>query len=223
MAETVLITGNRTPFGSTLIEHYLAGGHRVVATYPGQDQGPEPGAHAEEQLIPVVWTRRSAITAHGVLLEALKHCERIDSAVVLYEPAADTRALHEISAAETDRFFDTHLKSTVFIVRELLAQFEKQRGGHLSIALHSAASGLLSPFDACGSGGLRSFAGSLFSLYQNEPVVIDGFESRSADGKAFAEFVYRERRDSNGGRHGKWHRFGEKSVWNALGIGPRGR
>jgi hypothetical protein len=156
-----------------------------------------------------------------VLLEALKHSERLDEAVVTFEPRSESRPLHEIPAADTEWYFDTYLKGNVFLIKELLAQFEKQRGGRLSIAVQTAETGLLSPFDACASGGLRNFAGSLFSLYQNEPIEIDGFESRTADGEGFARFVYRSRRESGSSQHGKWHRYGEKSVWNALGLPGR--
>ena len=221
MADTILVTGSRSPLGTALADLYLSGGHTVISTYPAGEESPQPGKEVEDNFIPVSWNRRSPLSGHGVLLEALNRSRRIDEAVVTFEPRNESRPLHEIPTADTDWYFDTYLKGSIFLIKELLAQFEKQRAGRLSIAVQTAETGMLAPFDACVAGGLRSFAGSLFSLYQNEPIVINGFESLSSDGEGFARFIYRARRDRSDSQHGKWHRFGEKSVWNALGLSPR--
>ncbi len=218
MVETILITGSRSPFGTELTNLYLTGGHRVLSTYPAGEESPQPGAEADENLIPIPWNRRSPISGHWVLLESLKHCQHIDEALIVFEPHNESRPLHEIPAADTEWYFDTYLKGNIFLIKELLAYFQKQRRGRLSISVQAAESGFLAPFDACAAGGLRQFAGSLFSLYQNEPLVIDGFESRSTDTEGFAEFIYRTRRERGGSQHGKWHRYNDKSVLNALGF-----
>lgn len=223
MADTVLITGSRSSLGTALTGLYLSGGHRVISTYPAGEETPQPGSDAEENLVTIPWNRRSPISGHGVLLEALNYCEGLDEAVIIFEPRNETRPLHEIPAADTEWYFDTYLKGNIFLIKELLAHFEKQRRGRLSLAVQAADNTMMAPFDACAAGGLRSFAGSLFSLYQNEPIVIDGFETRKSDGDGFAEFMFRTRRERGGPQHGKWHKYGEKSVWNALGLPARGR
>lgn len=204
MAKSVLITGKPARLASELIRATLSRGDRVtaatVADKPLEDDD-------QEHLRRVAWNRSSPLSARSVLLQATNSFDTIDEAFVLYSPEGIYNPFHETSTAATAATIDEALKGTLFLVRELLAYFERVGQGALNVVIHDATGTFHGPVDACTRGAIESFANSLFTYYQNEPVVCRGFLSESEQVKEFAAHILQVIEEKRVRSKGKWHRY----------------
>lgn len=219
MEESLLLTGYHTPLGKILSRHLMDDGARIAAAVSPEQLHASPGEEAEEGLSFLEWSRSSPISAHNVLLETLQIHDTIDRALFIFDTARDNRALHELSLAEIERYIDTRFKGIIFLLKELIHHYQRSgRAGEISLIIHSEGAKVLPPLDGMGTGAFRSMGNSLFTFYQNEALTINGFDSSSPESEEYASFIVKTLKEKAGKRHGKWFRFQDKGVWNALGF-----
>jgi len=223
MGHTILLNGKISPLGQRLSELFLEDGTNVIRADEGEPGENPPGEEAEEQLTIIPWTRHSSVSVHNVLVEAINKLDTIDEVVFVFSALMQNKPLHELGLATIDSYIDNYVKGGLYFLREVLGYFQKQKQGQLSIVLHTAGLEVLPPIDAVGIGGIKTFTDSIFTLYQNEPIMINGFTSDTTTPEDFAYFIRNTLTEKARGTHGKWYRHSDRSVWNALGFAHKGK
>lgn len=223
MGRSILLNGKHTPLGSQLTRLFLEDGDRVTGLVESPLSEPLPGEEAEENLTIIPWNRTSPISVHNVIVEAVNRTEDIDEAVFLFQPDIENKPIHELSLASIDSYIDTYIKGSLYLLKEILAYFQKKQKGALYIVLDYSGMEVLPPIDALGIGGIEAFTNTLFILYQNEQIGIHGFTSSTAEKPEYAAFIHRTITEKARNSHGKWFRFNERSMWNAFGFSSKNR
>ncbi len=219
MAETLLLIGHYSPLGKKLARLLLAEGKTVVSTVSEYEEAAlQPGEEADERLSLVRWNRYSPVSAHNVLLEVTEKHGRLDRALFVFDTTKDNRALHEVGLAEIEKYIDERFKGLTFLLKELIHYYQRSSGGEISLILHSEGAKVLPPLDGMGTGAFRALGNSLFTFYQNEEITINGFESSTSESGEFADFILKTLKEKAGKTHGKWFRYHDRGVWNALGL-----
>ncbi|WP_020611136.1 SDR family NAD(P)-dependent oxidoreductase [Sediminispirochaeta bajacaliforniensis] len=220
MGKRVLITGKTTKLGNLLVEHYLSQGWQVVATVK-QDEEKRNDTEIDSNLLIRTWNRRSPLAAKNVLLGGINHFGGIDEAIIIFPVDGENRPLHELPSAAIEAAVDGQIKSQLFMVKEVLAYFQKEKSGQLSLVRHNEGAEVLPPLDAVCSGSFQALSRSLFTFYQNEEVRINSFESSTGDTKGFVDFFIKTLDEKARDQHGKMYRFHDKGVLGALGRNLR--
>lgn len=223
MGRTILLNGKTSPLGQRLSELFLEDGYRIIRADEGESGESLPGEEAEENLTIIPWTRHSSVSAHNVMVEAVNKLDKVDEVVFVFSTLMENKPLHELNLATIDSYVDNYIKGGFYFLREVLGYFQKQKQGQLSIVLHTAGLEVLPPIDAVGIGGIKTFTDSMFTLYQNEPVMLNGFTSDTNVPEEFARFIHRTLQEKARGTHGKWYRHSDRSMWNALGFATKGK
>ncbi len=221
MAETLLLIGHSSPLGQKLSELLLRDGNTIISTVSKEtDSALQPGETVDDGLSLIEWNPHSPVSAHNVLIEAIHMHGRIDRALFIFDTTKDNRALHELSLSEIERYIDSRFKGRCFLLKELIHYFQKNRQhkGVISLILHSEGAKVLPPLDGMGTGAFRSLGNSLFTFYQNEELIINGFESSTSESGEYAEFIVKTMKEKGGDTHGKWYRFNDRNVLNAFGF-----
>jgi len=223
MAYNILLNGKHTALGIQLGRLFLDDGARIAGLVEGGAGENVPGEEADENLFPIQWNRTSPISVHNVVVEAVNRLDTIDEMIFLFQPAIENKPIHELSLARVESYIDTYVKGSIFLLREILNYFQKKQAGTLHVVFHTAGLEVLPPIDAAGSGALEHFTNSLFTLYQNEPVHMNGFTSNSPDSTDYAQFIHDTIVQKARSSHGRWYRFSDRSIWNSLGFSAKNR
>src|SRR6056297_1165593 len=187
MDQTILLNGNTSPLGQRLSELFIDEGAHVIRADEG-NPGHSSGREEEEDHLTIIpWTRHSSVS------------------------------IHNLGLASIDSYIDNYVKGGLYFLREVLGYFQKRKKGQLSIVIHTSGLEVLPPIDAVGIGGIKTFTDSMFTLYQNEPIMINGFTSDATAPDDYAYFIRNTLTEKARGTHGKWYRHSDRSVWNALG------
>lgn len=220
MEKRVLITGKTTPLGTLLVENFLSLGWKVVATVR-QNEEKSGKTEVDSNLLVTAWNRRSPLAAKNVLLSGINEFGGIDEAIIIFPMDGENRPLHALPAAAIEAAVDGQIKSQLFMIKEVLGYFQREKRGQLSLVRQDAGSETLPPLDAVCSGSFRTLSSSLFTFYQNEPVMINSFESVTGDGKAFVDFIVRSLEEKARGSHGKRYTYSDKGMLASLGRNLR--
>jgi len=216
MGNTILLNGKNTPLGMQLSRLFLESGSKVAGLLEGGPSTSLPGEEVEENLVLIPWNRTSSLSVHNVIVESVNKMESIEEVVFLFQPAIDNKPIHELSLAQVESYIDSSVKGSIYLLREVLGYFQKRQRGSLYVILHIAGLEVLPPIDAVGMGAIEAFTNSLFTLYQNEDVNINGFTSDSSDSREYAEFIYNTIQQKARTTHGKWYRFSDRSLWKRM-------
>lgn len=223
MDRTILLNGNTSPLGQRLSHLFIDDGAYVVRADEGEPGHSSEREEEEDHLTIIPWTRHSSVSIHNLLVEAENKRDAIDEVVFVFSTLMENKPLHELGLASIDSYIDNYVKGGLYFLREVLGYFQKRKKGQLSIVIHTSGLEVLPPIDAVGIGGLKTFVDSMFTLYQNEPIMINGFTSDATTPDDYALFVHRTLTEKARGSHGKWYRHGDRSVWNALSFSQKGR
>ncbi len=215
MRKSILIAGQNKLLEKPLTEIFLNKGYSVIITSAAEDEVNKKELHT------ILWNMRSPLSAKNVVLNAASIVEKIDEALVLFSPAKIIKPFHETSAAEIERSVDFQLKSNLFIMKEIIAYFQKQGRGTLSLVHHLPGTEILPPMDALGAGSFTGLVKSLFTFYQNEQVSINAYLSSSSETEEYSDFIFRTISERQKPVHGKFYKFSEKNVLSALGISKK--
>ncbi len=209
MERTVLITDADTPLGAELVRLFTARGCRIVAAAaeaPAASAGPRG-------TLTIPWNRRSAASAHNLLLSALAGAGRLDEALVLAFPRGTDAPLHEQPAAEIEKAFDLCLKPVAFLCRELVSHFRQSPGGVLSLASFSprAADAPAPALERAVRDGFKGFASSLMASYGESGLFVNAFQSFGASPEEFAHFIEKTLEEKARKISGRWFTCQPKS------------
>lgn len=216
MAKRVLITGKTTKLGNLLVDAFLSRSWEVVATVRQDEESRDEG-DIDANLLITTWNRRSPLAAKNVLLSGINQFGDIDEAVVIFPVDGENRPLHELPSAAIEASIDGQIKSQLFMIKEVLAWFQRRKGGQLSLVRHDEGADILPPLDAICSGTFHSLSRSLFTFYQNEEVRINSFESDSSDTRGFVAYIMKTLEEKARGNHGKLYRHSDRGVLGNLG------
>ncbi len=202
MGRTVLIAGNDTPLKEYLLSSSQSRGFNVVC-----------GS-----------ARLTPFSARSLVLKGLNEYGSIDSVLLVHGTNNDRRLVHDIPAVDLEIVVDSLFKGTLFILKEVLTLFLKRKEGIISFVLHNREPGSSAPLNAFSTGGFKALAESLFSAYQNETFILNGFDSHVEQLEEYAEFIFDTLEEKNGLIHGKWHRFyGKSGFFRSLNLPGLGR
>jgi len=215
MEKTFLITGTPTKLTADMAHECLAKHQNVLLTVePGSETPPVP-AGLGESLQYIEWNRRSPISARFVLLQALNRQIEIDHAIIVYHPRDERTVFHEANAAFFEERIDYDLKGFLFMVKELVAYFMRQKRGSLTFVIQNTGPEVPSPFDALGMESLHGLVTSLFSWYEREPITIRGVMTKSPQNRQIAEYVLEMLSEDSPRTRGKMHKYtGKLSLFN---------
>jgi hypothetical protein len=184
MGQGCLITGKSTELLAEVVRVADQRGRDSVVARSGQFTVSE-----NQNASTITWNRRSALSARSVVLHAQNLYHTVDEAIVVFSVVHETTPFHESSIVALENRTDAEVKGYLFLLRELLAQFQKQQRGTLLLAVHDRGDTTLAPAEAFASGGFASFARALQQSYQNEPFSIRLCRSSSPDVAGFARFI----------------------------------
>lgn len=213
MGYKVLLNGKDTALGTQLSRLFLEDGTRVAGLLEGGAAAHLQDQEAGENLILIPWNRTSTLSVNNVIVESVNRLESIDGMIFLFQPVIDYKPIHELSLAQVESYIDSYVKGSIYLLREVLGYFQKRQRGDLYVVIHISGLEVLPPIDAVGIGAIESFTNSLFTLYQNEEVNINGFTSNSADSREFADYIYKTIQQKARTSHGKWYRYSDRSFW----------
>ncbi|TVR58574.1 MAG: hypothetical protein EA426_09640 [Spirochaetaceae bacterium] len=212
MEKTILITGRYTPLSADLVQGALSRKHRVLVTVDDSDSNPPVPEGFDEELHHLAWNPRSPLSARSVILSGTNTFDPIDEAIVVLSANGSLTPIHETPAATIEAAIDASVKGYIFLVKEIVAYFQRRKAGTLSFVVHEPGENFAA-LSACASGCFRALAESMFSLYQNEPILMRGFRSETTNVKSFAEFVLTNCSDRPEKSGGKWHAYADKASF----------
>ena len=170
-------TGSRIPgTGISGAKNPSAGATGVPGNGPhdadplfGDDDQLEPEDYLEYTV-----NTRAALGVRGVLLAIEQQDWEIDHYIHLYHPDTRGKTLNEIDSVTLERILDQNIKGALVPIREILGVFQARGRGSLTLTCIGGLDTLLPPVHAAAFGALYELGKSLFTLYQNEQVVLRG-------------------------------------------------
>ena len=166
-------------------------------------------AEKKEQNNKIQWNKRSPLSARNSILSILNSHDRIDSAILIYQPGGFNKTFHETSSAVYDLQVDRWIKGYGYMLKELIQLFLKQKGGDLNFILDTGGIKMLTPLENAIYSYLKNLVKNLSVLYQNEDFRLYCFETESERREEFLDFMAKIRNDSKYSP-GKIYRFGDK-------------
>jgi NAD(P)-dependent dehydrogenase (short-subunit alcohol dehydrogenase family) len=211
MARQLLIAGRNSALIDALVQEGLNLKVRLLTTFDSNLDRPSSLDVPEDAAGSTPWNRRSPLSARSVLLRAVNVLGTLDEAIIVYSSEDKFRPFHELTAAEMEAKIDADVKGYLFIMKEVLAHFMRQRRGTLSLVFQRPSESLGSPLEASSAAAFRSIGDELFAAYQNEPIFLRGFESASDQPREFSQFVMTAAQEKPERSRGKWLRYTGKS------------
>ncbi len=209
MKRRILITGTDSGLKAKLIKLFLNGGFKVAATVNTSHKKSKSG---NSSFIEIPWNRRSPLSAKNVILECLNSMDGFDEALTIFSSEQNNKPIHEISSSEIESAIDSSVKSSLFILKEIILHFQKTKKGNISLINDIQQSEIPAPLYAVESGGLTTLAKSLFASYQNEALTINSFTSNSGDPGEYIEYIYKNIGERAKSVHGKIFKFQDRKI-----------
>lgn len=185
MEQACLVTGKSSDLLGQVVHEAVARGRRTLLARSGPLEIPVDA----EGVATASWNRRSALSARSLVLHAQNLYGRLEEAVIVFSPVRESVPFHESSIVSVENRTDAEVKGYLFIIRELVALFQKQRSGTLVLAVLEPEAELRSPLEAMSLGSFTSVAEALHSSYRNEALEIKLCHSRTGDTSGYAGFI----------------------------------
>jgi hypothetical protein len=218
MERHVLIAGRGSAVLEALAQEALDAQERILRTLDAGQDKPQIAESLAPSTAFTIWNRRSPLSARSVVIRATNVLETIDEAYIIYSsPDEKLLPFHELSPADIELKIDSDVKGYIFLVKEIVAQFSRQRSGTISLVLQHPTAPFGSPLEAAAAASFRSVGEQLFAAYQNEPFVLRGFESTASDLKEFARYLVASGREKSDRARGRWLRYSGKSGLFSFG------
>lgn len=204
MEKCMLISPGDARLGEALTDQADKYGYNVIATVDHEVDN-EP-----DKLSPLylTWNRRSFLSARNAVVAGINAFKSIETAIIIHESVQDAKPLHELAPVSIDQTVDFSTKGHMFMLRELLAFFVRQGSGNLAMVYYLPGDFTQLPLCAASSGAFRDTVDALSTLYQNEDITINGFESGRDQPTAFAHFIFQTLHGKAAQAGGRWYRFG---------------
>jgi len=215
MNQACLVTGKSSQLLAEVVNETVARGRRSVIAR----SGPLELSAAVENAATITWNRRSALSARSVVLHAQNLYGRLDEAVIVFAPVRESVPFHESSIVSIENRTDAEVKGYLFMIREIVSHFQKQRSGRLVLAVQETESEVRSPLEAMSLGGFTAAAEALQQFYRNEALEVRLCHSSIDDAGGYAGFIL-DALDAPTPRRprAEWLRYGARG-----GVFSRGR
>ena len=204
MDKSIFITPGDTALGAALAKDADIDGYGVAST----SKNAVPDEKEEQFPLEISWNGRSLVSARKAVLTCLNAFERIDTAIIIHESRQEELPVHELTPVAIEEYIDLEIKSTFYMVREILACFVRQQSGILALVDYVPEEYTLLPLCAASTAAFRAAADSLSTLYQNENIAINGFESTHIPPERYSRFILQSIAGKAGETSGKWYRCG---------------
>jgi len=217
MEQSILIAGNQSKLNSEIAQEALSQKHRVLATYEPESEGPIIPTGLENTLHYVEWNRRSPISSRFVILQALNQQIELDHAILVFSPHNDRIMVQDLPSATIEEKLDFDAKGYLFLLKELINYFMKRQKGSITFVIQNTGPDILPPLDAMLLGSFYNLAESMFSLYENEPLILRGIESRIATNRQVAEYILQTIMEDQPKNRNKWLKYNGKTGLFSFG------
>jgi hypothetical protein len=204
MDKSIFITPGDTLLGSALAVKADTDGFRVASTTSGD----VPEGKEDTLPLAINWNGRSLVSARKAILTCINAFEHLDTAVIIHETHQDEQPVHELTPVAIEEYLDMAMKSTFFMLKEILARFVRQRSGILALVNYIPEEYTLLPLCAASTAAFRAAADSLSMLYQNENIIINGFDCTRVPPERYSRFILQALAGKAGDVSGKWYRCG---------------
>ncbi|MFW5827224.1 MAG: hypothetical protein ACOCU4_03985 [Alkalispirochaeta sp.] len=215
MNGAVLITGKQSGFTDDLVQEALNRKLHLLATHDPTDTAPEVPDTFGDMLSYTPWTRRSLLSARSVILAVEREQNGLRHAIVVCSPEGINQPLHETESAVIEERIDAAVKGYLFIIKEVIAQLLRNGGGECTLVWYDGGSEVMPPVDAAIAGAVHGLMRSLIAFYEDEPVVMRGFQASDGERRAVARWVLEQTFDRGEKSAGRLQRYGQK-----MGILP---
>ncbi len=215
MNGAVLITGKQSGFTDDLVQEALNRKLHLLATHDPADTAPEVPDTFGDMLSYTPWTRRSLLSARSVILSVEREQNGLRHAIVVCSPEGVNQPLHETESAVIEERVDAAIKGYLFMIKEVIAQLVRNGGGECTLVWYDAGSEVMPPLDAAIAGAVHGLMRSLIAFYEDEPVVMRGFQASDSERRAVARWVLEQTFDRGDKSAGRLQRYGQK-----MGILP---
>ena len=199
----------------------------AVASIPNRFQKPQENAFSapaaanalrEKARIPLEWNPGSAISARALVIAAENRLGHVSEALLVCSPPSVFCAAADLKPVDIEVLTNDHVKSWLFLARELAASFKARGQGTLSLIYPEAASaGKGHSGDILGATAIASFRALALGLLagaSGEAYVAQGFAGGEAGTEAaFANFIFKQFDDSRRRTSGKLHKFGKPGFF----------
>jgi len=213
MEKAILIAGISGDLQTEILQESLSRRYKTAVALDPEAEHPPIGDDWEKLLRYFEWNKRSSLSAKNLVLEVLSFADSLEEVFLLFEPPKDGRPLHELPVAEIEGTFDGWMKGFLFLIKELILQFQRRKKGTLTLVQYEPTP-LLTPLSLGSSSFFRAMGNALFTQYQNEPFVTRGFYSTAEEVKDFARYLLslQEKPEKT---YGKWTKYtGKTSFWS---------
>ncbi|MDR2602733.1 MAG: hypothetical protein LBC53_09860 [Spirochaetaceae bacterium] len=167
----------------------------------------------------IEWNAGSPLSARTLIVSCVNRLQNFDAALLVCTPPQRFQAAG-LAAPEIDDAIDKHIKSYMFLTREIQSFFKKRNSGIIAFASGGggAFNGLLSKtitaaFAAFASGVVMESsggdAGGVKAMGFSCAEALNGAE-QAGD---FAGFISKALVESKKNDFGKWRKFGKLSFW----------
>jgi len=213
MRGRVLIAAQTSPLSSELAAAAAENDYHVVLTATEAQEGEHWGSGVEWEksgLQTVPWNPRSLVSARSAVMKGENLDGGLNAAVVVYQPARHTEALAETGGGSIEQTIDAAVKGRLFMLKELMAAFEKREAGSI-ILISVVPDTALAPLDATAMGAFNALGDSLFLAAEGTAVSVRGYAFGGGDAGEFARFVFDNAAAGTKRGLGKWFRYTGKS------------
>jgi hypothetical protein len=217
MEQSILIAGNQAKLISDIAQEALSQKQRVLATFEPEVDGPAIPGGLEDTLHYVEWNRRSPISSRFVILEALNKQIELDHAILVFAPRNEKIMIQDLPSSTIEEKFDFDAKGYLFLLKELINYFMKRRKGSISFVIQNTGPDILPPVEAMLLGSFYNLAESMFQLYENEPLILRGIESKIATNRQVAEYILQTIAEDLPKNRNKWLKYNGKTGLFAFG------
>lgn len=186
MEHACLVAGKSNELLARVVQELAGRSSKVLVARGGHLDIPGSAADAVST---VSWNRRSALSARSVLMHARNLYGTLSTAVICYSPTRESVPFHESSIVSIEDRIDAEVKGYLFLLREIVALFQKQRSGVLMIAVLDQPVEVRSPLEAAALGGFTSMAEALRNYYRTESPDVRLCRSADADPAEYARFI----------------------------------
>ena len=176
-------------------------------------------ASLEKQRVPLDWNPGSAVSARALVLAAENRIGDIDEAILACSPPSVPCAAADLKPVDIEVLASDHVKSWLFLARELVSSFKMKKRGMLVLVYPEAggAGGKEAVADILGSvamASFRSLALGLLAGASSEAYAAQGFAGGEAGNEeGFANFIFRQLDDTKRRINGKLHKFGKAGFF----------
>lgn len=207
MNRSLLVASNSDDFGDLLAQQAATAGFTVVVAASGESPSDSPAGGIRR----VNWNRRSPLSARALLVQAQNLVSPVTDIVYAHSGRASSTPFHEIGAAQFEQTVDNDTRGRLFFLKEALALLQRTGGGSLTLLLNGEVGAEALPLDAETGGAFVALGRALFTWYQNEPVVLRGFQSAGNSAEEFSRFAIEQIVANNPKQKDRWFKYSGKS------------